>query len=292
MMHSVEEYLAQYSACVEIALENFFPAGNTTLSDAVRYSLLGGGKRIRPALFLEFFRLCGGTNEDAVPCACGLEMIHTYSLIHDDLPCMDDDDLRRGKPANHIVYGEATALLAGDTLLNRAFEIMTADRRIPAPQVLDCVAYIGRMSGIYGMIGGQALDLSMEKTLGTPELLTEMISKKTGALLRAACVGACLLAGASKEKINAAETYAKCVGLAFQIRDDMLDVIGEQKTLGKRIGADTQHQKCTFAYFYGLEKCQEMVDTLTEEAVQAVTLAFPESSFLQNLAYWLAKRDH
>ena len=291
-MQQVENHLAQYSVAVEQALEQFFPTEDLSVFQAVRYSLLGGGKRIRPALFLEFFRLCGGKREDAMPYACGLEMIHTYSLIHDDLPCMDDDDLRRGKPANHIAFGESTALLAGDALLNRAFEVMTQARTMPADQILDCVAYIGQMSGVYGMIGGQVLDLSMEHTQGTPELLTEMVSKKTGALLRAACVAPCLLAGAEKHQIAAAETYARCVGLAFQIRDDMLDVMGDQAALGKRIGADAQHDKCTFAYFYGLEHCQKLVDSLTEEAVQAVKAAFPESEFLQSFAYWLAKRNY
>ena len=291
-MNTVEKHLSQDSAAVEIALEQLFPEEKLSVFEAARYSLLGGGKRIRPALFLEFFRLCGGRDEDAMPYACGLEMIHTYSLIHDDLPCMDDDDLRRGKPANHIAFGEATALLAGDALLNRAFEVMTAARTLPAAHILDCVAYIGRMSGVYGMIGGQVLDLSMENTEGTPELLTEMVSKKTGALLRAACVAPCLLAGAAKEQVEAAEKYAYCVGLAFQIRDDMLDVMGDQAALGKRIGADAEHDKCTFAYFYGLKRCQEMVDALTSEAVQAVQTAFPGSEFLQDLAVWLAKRDH
>ena len=291
-MNTVEKHLSYDSAAVEEALERFFPAEDLSVFQAARYSLLGGGKRIRPALFLEFFRLCGGQSEDAMPYACGLEMIHTYSLVHDDLPCMDDDDLRRGKPANHIAFGEATALLAGDALLNRAFEVMTSARTMPAECILDCVAYIGRMSGVYGMIGGQVLDLSMEHTEGTPELLTEMVSKRTGALLRAACVAPCLLAGAEKKQIDAAERYAYCIGLAFQIRDDMLDVMGDQAALGKRIGADAQHDKCTFAYFYGLERCQEMVDSLTEEAVQVVKEAFSGSEFLQDLAVWLAKRDH
>lgn len=291
-MQTVEAYLSKSSAAVEIALDQLFPAEQLSVFQAVRYSLLGGGKRIRPALFLEFFRLCGGNTADAMPYACGLEMIHTYSLIHDDLPCMDDDDLRRGKPANHIAFGESTALLAGDALLNRAFEVMTEARTMPAKQILDCVAYIGRMSGVYGMIGGQVLDLAMENTAGSPELLTEMVSKKTGALLRAACVAPCLLAGASQERIEAAETYARCVGLAFQIRDDMLDVMGDQAELGKRVGADAQHDKCTFAYFYGLEHCQKMVESLTEEAVQAVKKAFSNSAFLQDLAYWLASRNH
>lgn len=291
-MNAVEKHLSQDSVAVEIALAELFPAEDLSIFEAARYSLLGGGKRIRPALFLEFFRLCGGKSEDAMPYACGLEMIHTYSLVHDDLPCMDDDDLRRGKPANHIAFGEATALLAGDALLNRAFEVMTAVRKLPAEHILDCVAYIGRMSGVYGMIGGQVLDLSMEHTGGTPELLTEMVSKKTGALLRAACVAPCLLAGAAKEQVDAAEKYAYSIGLAFQIRDDMLDVMGDQAALGKRIGADAQHDKCTFAHFYGLEHCQEMVNSLTEQAVLAVREAFPGSEFLQELAIWLAKRDH
>lgn len=291
-MNGVEKHLGDLSAAVEAALDRLFPAEDLAVFQAARYSLLGGGKRIRPALFLEFFRLCGGKPQDAMPFACGLEMIHTYSLIHDDLPCMDDDDLRRGKPSNHIAFGEATALLAGDALLNRAFEIMAASRELPAERILECVAYISRMSGVYGMIGGQMLDLSMEHTEGSPELLTEMVSKKTGALLRAACVAPCLLAGADEKKVKAAETYANCVGLAFQIRDDMLDVMGEQAALGKRTGADARHDKCTFADFYGLERCQELVNALTEDAVAAVKDAFSDSEFLQTLAYWMAERNH
>lgn len=289
---TVEEHLLAASERVEAALELAFPADELVVFRAARYSLLGGGKRIRPALFLEFYRICGGAEADAMPFACGLEMIHTYSLIHDDLPCMDDDDLRRGKPSNHVVFGEATALLAGDGLLNRAFELMTAARTAPAEQILNCTAYVAHQSGVYGMIGGQMMDLNMEHAKGTLEELTEMVSKKTGALLRAACVAPCLLAGASEAQRNAAEIYAKSIGLAFQIRDDMLDVMGDPTALGKRVGMDAAHEKCTFAHFYGLPRCQQLVEELTAQAIAAVETAFDDSGFLKELAVWLANRNH
>lgn len=289
-----EEKLAHYAAMTEAALERYFPqepsyAGR--LTEACRYSLLAGGKRLRPALLLEFYRLCGGAPEDALPFACGLEMIHTYSLIHDDLPCMDDDDYRRGRLSNHKVYGEAVATLAGDALLNRAFEIMLSQTAVPADRAMAAAAYIGRCSGIFGMIGGQIEDLSLEgKTASESELL-QMISKKTGALLRAACVGGCLLAGASRERRTAAEQYADALGLAFQIRDDLLDVIGDSAALGKATGSDEAKQKSTFVSLYGQEECQRRVDALTQRAVSAAG-AFGDDGFLAALARQLARRDH
>ena len=220
---------------------------------------------------LEFYRLCGGAPEDALPFACGLEMIHTYSLIHDDLPCMDDDDYRRGRLSNHKVYGEAVATLAGDALLNRAFEIMLSQTAVPANRAMAAAAYIGRCSGIFGMIGGQIEDLSLEgKTASESELL-QMISKKTGALLRAACAGGCLLAGASRERRTAAEQYADALGLAFQIRDDLLDVIGDSAALGKATGSDEAKQKSTFVSLYGQEECQRRVDALTQPGLSGTT---------------------
>lgn len=289
-----EQMMKRYAAMTEAALDRYVPqeegyAGR--LTDACRYSLLGGGKRLRPALLLEFYRLCGGAPEDALPFACGLEMIHTYSLIHDDLPCMDNDDYRRGRLSNHKVYGEAVATLAGDALLNRAFEIMLSQTAVPTERAVAAAAYIGRCSGVFGMIGGQIEDLSLEGKAPSERELLQMISKKTGALLRAACVGGCLLAGAPQEKLEAAEQYADTLGMAFQIRDDLLDVIGDSAALGKATGSDAAKQKSTFVSLCGQEECQRRVDDLTVRAVRAAG-AFEGNGFLTALARQLARRDH
>lgn len=289
-----KEMLARYAAMTEAALERFFPqeegcAGR--LTEACRYSLLSGGKRLRPALLMEFYRLCGGELEDAIPFACGLEMIHTYSLIHDDLPCMDNDDYRRGRLSNHKVYGEAVATLAGDALLNRAFEIMLSQTAVPAERAMAAAAYIGRCSGVFGMIGGQIEDLSLEGKTPSERELLQMISKKTGALLRAACVGGCLLAGAPQRSLAAAEQYADALGLAFQIRDDLLDVIGDAAALGKATGSDAANHKSTFVSLYGQAACRRRVDELTARAVDAAG-DFADGGFLQALAKQLAGRNH
>ena len=290
----LKETMERYGAMVEAALEGFLPAETCRQSrifEACRYSLMAGGKRIRPMLLLEFYRLCGGKPEEALPFACGLEMIHTYSLIHDDLPCMDDDDYRRGRLSNHKVYGEAMATLAGDALLNRAFEIMLAQTAVPANRALAAAACISRCSGVYGMIGGQVQDLALEGKTATLEELQEMVSLKTGALLRAACEGGALLAGAGEEQLQAARNYADCIGLAFQIQDDILDVTGDQAVLGKAIGSDESNQKTTFVSVYGLETCRGMVRNLTQQALAAADV-FADGEFLKELALYLAQRNH
>ena len=286
--------LKEYSKLVEVGLDQLFPqetCRHSKIFEACRYSLLAGGKHIRAALLLEFYRLCGGKVEEALPFACGLEMIHTYSLVHDDLPCMDNDDFRRGKPSNHKVYGYSTAMLAGDALLNRAFEVMLEQENVPAERAMKAAACISRCSGVYGMIGGQVQDLAMEGRPATLEELREMVSLKTGALIRAACVAGVLLAGGSEKQKQAAEDYAAAVGLAFQIQDDILDVVGDQAILGKAIGSDAANEKTTFVSVYGLETCRSMVRNLTMEA-EAAAEVFSDSDFLKNLAVYLAKRDN
>jgi len=290
----LKETIERYGAMVEAALEDFFPdeqCRQSRIFEACRYSLMAGGKRIRPMLLLEFYRLCGGKPEEALPFACGLEMIHTYSLIHDDLPCMDDDDYRRGRLSNHKVYGEAMATLAGDALLNRAFEIMMMQTVVPAERAMAAVACISRCSGVYGMIGGQVQDLALEGKTATLEELQEMVSLKTGALLRAACEGGALLAGAEEHKLQAARDYAAHVGLAFQIQDDILDVTGDQAVLGKAIGSDANNRKTTFVSVYGLEACRGMVRNLTQQALAAADV-FSDSEFLKELAQYLAQREN
>ena len=237
----VKEVLQWYGAMIEKALARAMPreeCPQREVFEACRYSLLAGGKRIRPCLLLEFYRLCGGNPQDALAFACGLEMIHTYSLIHDDLPCMDNDDYRRGRPSNHKIYGAGMATLAGDALLTRAFEVMLSQDRIPPERAIKAAAYIAGCSGVYGMIGGQVQDLALEKQRATEAQLTRMVDGKTAALLRAACVRGCLLAGGGEDALRAARTYARKLGLAFQIRDDILDVTGDSAKLGKKTGID------------------------------------------------------
>ena len=274
-------------------MERYLPqksCRHSRIFEACRYSLLAGGKHIRAALLLEFYRLCGGQPEDALPFACGLEMIHTYSLIHDDLPCMDDDDYRRGRLSNHKVYGDATAVLAGDALLNRAFETMLSQRTVAAEPAMRAAACIARCSGLYGMIGGQVQDLALEGKPASDEALREMVSLKTGALIRAACVGGVLLAGGTAAQQQAAEAYADALGLAFQIRDDILDVTGDRAVLGKATGSDAANDKTTFVSVYGLEACRGLVRRLTLQAMTAAE-AFSDREFLQKLAEYLARRE-
>ena len=260
--------------------------------DAMGYSLMAGGKRIRPVLTLETCRMCGGDVEAALPFACAVEMVHTYSLIHDDLPCMDDDDLRRGKPTNHKVYGEATAVLAGDALLTAAFEMMAEYRGgLSADRVLDAMDCLSHAAGAAGMIGGQVLDMEGEKRPLSLEELKLMQSLKTGALISAAAELGCILAGGSDEQRQAVRTYAQCIGRAFQVRDDMLDVTSTDEVLGKPIGSDAENGKTTFVTTLGLEGCAALVDELTQQALQALSV-FDEPEFHIWLAKLLAGRDH
>ena len=256
------------------------------LFEAMRYSLLAGGKRLRPIFVFDFCRMCGGNWEQATPYAAAVEMIHTYSLIHDDLPCMDNDDYRRGRLTNHKVYGEATAVLAGDALLTAAFSFIaksdfSADNRIKAVEVLaDC-------AGELGMVGGQVLDMQSESRACTKQEVIDIQSRKTGALIRAACVLGVLAGNGTEEQLNAAVIFADNLGLAFQIRDDMLDVIGNAETLGKAVGVD--ESKNTFVHLYGLEKCDEMVKTHTEQAILSLS-CFENSDFMTALANQLTAR--
>ena len=246
------------------------------LQEAMEYSLMAGGKRVRPVLTLECCRLCGGDPERALPFACGVEMVHTYSLIHDDLPCMDDDDLRRGRPTNHRVYGEATAVLAGDGLLTAAFQMLTARRDLLSPeQMAEGVDCLSRAAGPSGMVGGQVLEL--------------LQSLKTGALISAAAELGCIAAGGSPEQRRAVARYAQKLGRAFQIRDDMLDVTGTTEEFGKPVGSDRSREKSTFVTALGLEGSGALVEQLTEEAVSALN-GFPQPDFLIWLARELASR--
>ena len=283
---------------IENALKQYLPQKKdlrNNLFESMEYSLMAGGKRIRPQLVLEFCRICGGSSEKAMPFACAIEMVHSYSLIHDDLPCMDDDDLRRGKPTNHKVYGEATALLAGDALLTLAFETMLSPesiRAVGADRAARAAGELARAAGAHGMVGGQMIDLESEDKQVSLEVLQKMDEGKTGALILAACRMGCILAGAGEEQMQAADVYAKSIGLAFQIEDDLLDVTGDAALLGKNTGMDSERGKSTYVSLLGIEKAKETVEQLTQTAVNALSVFGENGKDLADFAVALANRDH
>ena len=260
------------------------------VAEAMWYSLSAGGKRIRPVLVMEFCRVCGGDTKNAEAAACAIEMIHTFSLIHDDLPCMDNDDYRRGKPSCHKAYGEATALLAGDALENLAFGII-ADAVIPDSVKVRLVQTLAKAVGVNGMIGGQVIDTEYEDKNIPEEMLLRMYSMKTSALLKAACLMGCICAEADEEKMTAAIKYAENLGLAFQIIDDILDITGNEQQLGKPIGSDAANGKITYASLNGLEKSNSYAAKLTENALDSLS-AFENTEFLKELTLYLLKRSN
>ena len=294
-MEFEREYQAAL-ALVERELEGCFQGDGTyrELLDAMRYSLLAGGKRVRPVLALKFCEALCGEMEPALDYACGIEMLHTYSLIHDDLPCMDDDDLRRGKPTCHVKYGEWLALLAGDALQAAAFERLAAsERTTPAANGRAC-GILARAAGRSGMCAGQYLDILEEGRALDVERLTQIHLRKTSALLEAACLLGLTASPVeyTEQQWGAALDYAKELGLAFQIRDDMLDVESTEEELGKPIGSDAQNGKTTFVTLYGLERCRALVAEHTEQAKRSVEGAFGRPEFLCALADSLAKRKN
>ena len=287
----------EFQKAIEDRLQQYLPNEGKlqeSLFESMRYSLLDGGKRIRPILTLEFCRLCGGDVRLALPFACAVEMIHTYSLIHDDLPCMDNDDMRRGKPSNHKAYGEDTALLAGDALLTMAFEVMLSPETIALVGAEKCAAAAGilaRMAGAHGMVGGQVIDLMSEGQTISLETLQQMDAHKTGALIVAACQMGCVVGGAGQELLDAAQKYAEAIGLAFQIVDDILDVTSSEEMLGKPIGSDAENKKNTYVTLLGLEKAKQQAENLTGQAVSALSAFSGDTGPLADLAYMLAKRN-
>lgn len=287
---------SDYLNLTEQAVFEFLPDKNgreQKLIEAMEYSLKAGGKRVRPRLVFEFNSLCGGSTESAVPFACAVEMIHTYSLIHDDLPCMDDDDLRRGKPSNHKVFGEDIALLAGDALQTLAFETITCNKAVAAAGELACCkgAYtLAKYAGASGMAGGQVIDLLNENTKAPLEVLREMDYKKTACLIKAACELGCISANADESQIEAASEYGECIGIAFQIQDDILDVTSSDEELGKPVGSDRQNCKSTYVSLLGIDECRRIVNELTIQAVNAIRIFDGDISCLTEFAYELAKR--
>lgn len=280
---------ARLRDAVNEELEKCFSGGGD-LADAMRYSLLAGGKRIRPVLLLSFCEMSGGYAVDALPAACGLEMLHTYSLIHDDLPCMDDDDLRRGRPTCHKVFGETLAVLAGDALQASAFSyVLRCD--IPGARLAAMARVLADAAGEDGMCRGQALDTAPVTAPRTENDLRVIHALKTGALLRAACVMGVLCAGGDERMLKAASVYAEHLGLAFQIRDDVLDEISTTEELGKPAGSDAGEGKTTFASLLGIEECSRLVERHTVEAIRSLEGAFSDTSFAEWLARELASRQ-
>jgi len=288
---NLEEKSREYRVFIEKYLKDIYTAHRsepqTLLFDSMEYSLLAGGKRLRPIFVLDFCRMCGGDWKKAAPFAAAVEMIHTYSLIHDDLPCMDNDDYRRGRLTNHKVFGEAIACLAGDALLTDAFSL-AASAQLPNPRDMAlAISVLAKNAGSLGMVGGQVLDIMSEERTLTEQEVIDIQSRKTGALINAACVLGVIAAGGSEAQISAASGFAGALGLAFQIRDDMLDVIGTQEEMGKGVGTDDT--KNTFVRLYGLEKCEELVSKYTEKAVSMLEL-FEDNDYMTALAYSLTDR--
>jgi geranylgeranyl diphosphate synthase type II len=286
MTNRFELQLQQDQGAIEAYLSTFFDQDlpQKQLFEAMRYSLLAGGKRIRPVFVMAFCRLCCGSAEKAMPLAAAVEMIHTYSLIHDDLPCMDNDDYRRGKLTNHKVYGEAQAMLAGDALLTAAFEtaVMAA---IPAERVLEAVQVLSAAAGARGMVGGQMLDMGEH----SGEMLPQIHHLKTGALIRAACQLGVIAGNGDAMFRRAADSYAEAVGMAFQIRDDVLDVYGDATTMGKPTGSDAENEKGTFVSAYGLEECEKRIKEQTALAKKSLQ-NFADAEYLCWIADLLADR--
>lgn len=292
MTMDIQAKLKEYSALVEASLKDCLPPENIPqglISQAMSYSVMAGGKRLRPALTLEFCRVCGGDIAQALPFACAVEMVHTYSLIHDDLPCMDNDDYRRGRLTNHKVYGEAMATLAGDGLLTHAFAVI-ADKCDDPETAVRAISVLANAAGVSGMLGGQVLDLEGETRPYNEDEIRLTHNLKTGALFSAACQMGCLAAGASGVQLVAAQRYARAMGYAFQLRDDLLDVIGDAALLGKATGHDEQKQ--TIVSLKGTDYCLELIAQQTAKAEAALDEGgFDDTDFLRELTQYLATRE-
>lgn len=284
----------EYKERIDRALAACFPLNHCPtdgLAEAMKYSLMAGGKRIRPMLVLEFCRMAGGDTEAVLPVACAIEMLHTYSLIHDDLPCMDNDDLRRGQPTNHVIYGECTATLAGDALQAEAFGAILRSS-LPAERRAACAEDLANAVGLDGMCGGQYLDMVGEGKRLSEDELDKINTRKTGALLIAACRMGVHAAGGTDRQLEAATRYGAAIGAAFQLRDDMLDVTSTVEELGKPIGSDEQEGKNTYVALCGLDECERRIARLTESAKSALAEGFSDTAFLDSLADSMAVRKN
>lgn len=293
-LHEISEKIKENAALTEVALRSYCKSGDTdlqTLFDAQAYSLLGGGKRIRPFIVNEVCVALGGDREVSMPFACALEMIHTYSLIHDDLPCMDDDDMRRGKPTNHKVYGYSTALLAGDALLTKAFLVAAKNPAVTPEIAAEAVSILADAAGESGMIGGQIIDLSGEgRKLEFGQLL-RLHSLKTGALIRCAAQLGALAAGysADSDMSRRVARYAENIGLAFQVIDDILDATATAEQTGKSVGSDAERNKTTFLSYFDVSGAHSYAEELTRDAISCIS-DLENADTLEELAYYLLGR--
>lgn len=293
-MTEIKSYLDTQAIRINNRLDELLKENtNSVVLDAMKYSVSNGGKRIRPILAIEFSKLVNGNVDCALDFGCSVEMIHTYSLIHDDLPCMDNDDMRRGKPSCHKAYGEDTALLAGDALLTEAFTTLSSNKDIPAENIVLAVKFLSEFAGINGMVGGQVLDLQFEKQKPTVDEILKMYSLKTCGLIKASCVLGCLTSKVCDEnKISAAIDYAENLGIAFQIQDDILDIEGDALSLGKPVGSDEKNDKSTIVKYFGLEKAKQFVKEYTDKAICALNVFDTDTEFLKQFAYMLISRKN
>lgn len=288
------EATKEYREAIEAALDSYIAdcGAPVQLREAMEYSLKAGGKRLRPVLTLYTCHMLGGDVQRALPFACALEMIHTYSLIHDDLPCMDDDDFRRGRPSNHRVFGEANAVLAGDGLLSYAFHIMLeAVRREPTPNAVNAAIAISDGAGVNGMVAGQVVDLASEtnKNCGINEL--NFIQKnKTAAMIRAAVLSGAHMADANDKQLSALRLYGEAYGILFQMTDDILDVEGDFESMGKTLGKDEAENKLTYISLYGMERAKELAEETARQAVDALEIFGERAELLRELAYGCLSR--
>jgi geranylgeranyl diphosphate synthase, type II len=289
-------YLDEKRAMVDAALEACFPEPRGLTSDlikAMRYSLFAGGKRLRPILCMAGAEAVGGSGRDVLPVACALELIHTYSLIHDDLPVMDDDDLRRGKPTNHKVFGEPIALLAGDGLLTEAFSVMTSPEisdRVPPQALIQAIRLIARAAGPEGMVGGQVVDIQWEGRPADLDVVKFMHTHKTGAMITASVASGAVLGGADGSQSRAIASYGEKIGLAFQISDDILDIEGDSETMGKRAGADQEKGKMTYPAVLGLDRSKSIQRDLIQEAIDELRQFDGRAEPLRHIAKYIIER--
>lgn len=291
----MKEILSEQIKQIDKYLEKYLFQKNNPQSiiyEAMRYSVFAGGKRLRPMLMLNVCKMCGGDEKEVVPFACAIEFIHTYSLIHDDLPSMDNDDLRRGMPTSHIKFGEATAVLAGDALLNRAFEVVSEYNGDKPQRAIKAINMLAVSSGADGMIGGQIVDMQSEGKKITLDELKYLHLNKTGAIIRSACTIGALMSNATDNEIEAIDEFAQNLGIAFQIQDDILDVIGDEKELGKPIGSDSDGGKNTYVALVGLEKSKELASEYSQKAKKSLEMFGGKAEFLIKLTDYLTKRKY
>ncbi|HBG5343863.1 TPA: polyprenyl synthetase family protein [Clostridioides difficile] len=292
-----KQCLKEKASFIENILKEYMPKEEgyqKTVIEAMNYSLSAGGKRLRPLLTLEACKIVGGNEEDAIPFAVAIEMIHTYSLIHDDLPALDNDDLRRGRPTNHKVYGEAMAILAGDALLNYAFEVMLAGsvNKENPEKYLKAINEIAKGAGIYGMIGGQVVDVESENKQIEKEKLDYIHMNKTAAMMVGCMRAGATIGGANSEQMEEITKYAKNIGLSFQIVDDILDIVGDETKLGKKVGSDIENHKSTYPSLLGLDKSKEIAHNLIDEAKKSIEKLSDDVDFLKGLAEYIINREY